>query len=456
MLLLAIVALEVPLALNIRQRVDDEVRSQARAQADVVAATAAELVAHAQRSRLATVVTEAGRAVRGRVVVVDRAGRLLADSGGTPLGGVSYRGRPEVAVALGGRADQRARDSQTLGKRVLATAVPIRHGTGPPIGVVRVTQSVDAVNRAMRRTVLELVLVGGVVLAMGLGAGLLMAAGIARPLHRLGEAAGRVAEGDLTTRALVEGSSEQRSLARTFNEMTQRVARLVRSRQDFVADASHQLRTPLTGVRLRLEEARLATTDPRVASDLDAGIDELDRLARIVDELLVLSRAGERELPGEIVDLGGAAERAAERWAVTAAERDQEIEVGGGEGIAWCAPADLDRVLDVLVDNALRYSPPSGSVRIEVEEGAIEVLDRGPGVEPGEEEAVFERFHRGTAGRGRPGTGLGLAIARELAGEWDATVAITRRVGGGARATVRFPLQPPVVRPDAAALGRAS
>jgi signal transduction histidine kinase len=440
-LLLAIVALEVPLALSIRQRVDDEVRSQARAQADVLAATAADVLAPSRRAELRRLVAESAASVRGRVVVVDARGRLVADSGGTGLVGSAYGGRPEIAAALRGRADQRARHSDTLGEDVLATAVPIRVGTRPPVGAVRITQSVAAVHRAIWRTILGLVLIGLVVLGIGLVAGLVIARTVARPLNKLGAAARRVAAGDLTARAEIEGSTEQRELARTFNEMTARVRRLLRSQQDFVADASHQLRTPLTGLRLRLEEARAQAADGgATAAELDAAMAEVDRLAHILEELLVLSRAGERELPGADVDLGSAARRAAERWAAAAAERGQEIDAdAAGAGTASCAPADLDRILDVLVENALRYSPHGGAVRVTAGPDRIEVVDDGPGPAPGEEEAVFERFHRGRAGRdGPPGTGLGLPIARELAGEWDATVWLEARPVGGARAVVRF------------------
>jgi signal transduction histidine kinase len=214
----------------------------------------------------------------------------------------------------------------------------------------------------------------------------------------------------------------------------------VRSRQAFVADASHQLRTPLTGLRLRLEEARLGA-EPARAAELDAAIAEVDRLAGMVEELLVLSRAGERELPGKLVELGPAAERAAARWAATAAERGQEVEArAAAAGVTWCEPADLDRILDVLVENALRYSPEGSTVRITVAAGQVEVTDEGPGPAPGEEEEVFERFHRGRAGRGGPpGTGLGLPIARELAGEWNATVTLEALPGGGGRAVVHVP-----------------
>ena len=108
-------------------------------------------------------------------------------------------------------------------------------------------------------------------------------------------------------RAPVEGSSEQRSLSHSFNEMTDRLSRAIRAQQRFVADASHQLRTPLTGLRLRLEEARDAGVSDEAARGLEAGDHEIERLARTIDELLVLSRAGEHDAPGEVVHLERAA-----------------------------------------------------------------------------------------------------------------------------------------------------
>ena len=192
---------------------------------------------------------------------------------------------------------------------------------------MRVTQSVAAVHRAVQTSILDLAALAGVVLLLGLAAGAVVAQQIARPIRRLDRAARSVATGDLDSTVAVEGSTEQRSLARAFNEMTERIKRLLRVQQDFVADASHQLRTPLTGLRLRLESLgeRLGREGPD-AAELEAAMREIDRLSLIVDELLVLSRAGEHELPGERVDLGDAATRAVERWRRTARERSIELE----------------------------------------------------------------------------------------------------------------------------------
>jgi signal transduction histidine kinase len=308
-LVLAVVALEVPLASSVADRIDAEVRSQARGQADVVAASVADLLGPGDARERERLVDAAAASVRGRVIVVDARGDLLADSEGTPPGR-SYAGRPEIAAALEGSADQRERSSQTLGQTLLVTSVPVLSG-GRAAGAVRVSQSVEAVDRAVRRAWIGLALIGLLVLGLGLLAGSVVAGQIARPIRRLDRAARRVAEGELSTRAAVEGSAEQQSLAGTFNDMTARLERLVRSQRDFVADASHQLRTPLTGLRLRVEAARGESREPAVDEELDAALEELDRLALMIDELLQLSRAGERTTAGERLALPELATRGA-------------------------------------------------------------------------------------------------------------------------------------------------
>lgn len=440
-LVLAILALEVPLALQLSRRVDAEVRSQATSQTAAVAATAAQSIDRKPRQKeLNDLVNSAAGAVRGRVVVVDRSGRLVADSAGPAALGGSFRGRPEIAAALAGKGFQDTRKSQTLNQEILATAAPVRRGRSIA-GAVRVTQSVAAVNRVVRRNVLGLALIGLFVLGLGLGAGAVIASAFARPVRRLDEAARRIAAGDLDVRAPIEGSSEQRSLSRTFNDMTDRLSRAIRAQQTFVADASHQLRTPLTGLRLRLEEARAAGVSERADSQLSAGEHEVERLARTIDELLVLSRASEHDAPGEQVDLARVAEDAVNRWSTTAQEHGSYLELiaAGQAAPVWAAQADLDRALDALVENALLYSPPGSRVTVAAGSGRIYVEDEGPGLGAGEEDAVFERFHRGTAGRaGPPGTGLGLPIARELARRWGGDAMIVSRDGRGARATLQF------------------
>ncbi len=434
MLVLAIVALEVPLIISIRDRVDAEVESQALSQAELIAVTLEDELR--DRDGLKEVAESAAEEVRGRVIVVGPGGRLVADSAGEERLGIDYSTRPEIAAALEGDSFQEERRSDTLDETILATAVPIREaGTGETIGAVRVTQSVDAVNRATWRATLGLIAIGLLVLVLGLGAGALIAGQVAGPVKRLDQAARRVADGDLSARARVEGSAEQQRLARTFNDMTSRLERLVSSQREFVADASHQLRTPLSGLRLRLEEARAATADEEAQEEIDAGLRELDRLSAMVTELLVLSQAGEVDAPPERVDLEDAARRAEARWDGANGGR---VRSSGDVADGFAPLADLDRAIDALVENAIHYG--NGEVEVRSRPGGVEVLDRGPGLTDEDLEAVFERFHRGVAGRAGPnGTGLGLPIARELARRWGGDVTLANRDGGGARATLTVP-----------------
>jgi len=439
-LLLAIIALGVPLAINLSARIGAEVRTQAQAQADLVAATAADLLAPSHHRELQTLAATAASSIRGRILITSSDGGVLVDSAGPTQVGSSYESRPEIQQALSGSPVQRQRYSNTLRQEILATAVPIIRNDRP-VGAVRVTQSVAALHAAARHAELGVALIGAIVLALGLFAGALIAAQVGRPLKRLEEVARRVARGDLRARAELEGSREQRSLASSFNEMTDRIARLVSVQRDFVADASHQLRTPLTGLRLRLEEAK-AVGSGAAEPEIDAAIDEVDRLSHTVHELLRLSRAGEREASGASLDLAEIADSALERWRGGASERGISLgrAVVESRGRSWAARPDVERALDALVENALRYSGPGATVTIVSAAGRIEVLDRGPGLDDDELEIVFERFHRGRCGRaGPPGNGLGLSIERELVRAWGGEVLLAPREGGGTIATLVLP-----------------
>ncbi len=263
-------------------------------------------------------------------------------------------------------------------------------------------------------------LVGLIVLALGLAAGALLAAIVMRPLRRLAAAARRAGRGrSVGARARSRARASSARWRRAFNEMTARVQRMVDAQRDFVADASHQLRTPLTGLRLRLEEAAATVRRARRAEQVEGALVEVDRLAGVVTELLVLSEAGAARPPDAATDLLAGARRAVERW--SAARRRSSC--AAAPALVRCTVADLDRILDVLIENAIDYGPRTSGSRSPVAPGRLEVADEGPGSRAGEEETIFARFHRGTVGRAsrRRGTGLGLPIARELA------VALARR-----------------------------
>jgi len=442
-LVLTIVALEVPLALNISRRVDAEVKSEAASGAQVVASSAAGSLGRTGEAERLT--RAAARDLGGRVIVVDRRGRLLADSAGQGLRRSSYAARPEVATALRGRPAQGSRRSESLDQDLLYTAVPILRG-GRPAGAVRVTQSVAEVRSEMRADVLALIGIGATVLILGLALAWVLAGSIARPLRGLAGAARAVAGGDLRQRAPVDGSREQQEVAAAFNDMTARVEQVLNSQRDFVANASHQLRTPLTGLRLRLETAALKSEDPRVRRDIEAAERETERLARLLNGLLALAR--ERAAPPAVVpqSLSEQVAAAAERWRAPAECNGGRLLVPGGEEtLVRISQDDLAVILDNLIENAIEYGGRGSTVTIEWvcrgENAELAVTDDGPGVPAGEEERVFERFHR-AAGQHVPGTGLGLPIVRALAERWGGAATICNGVSGGARAEVLLPCSP--------------
>jgi signal transduction histidine kinase len=440
-LVLVIVALEVPLVVNVSRRVDAEVKGQAAAQAQLVAASAAGRMG--DEDDLRRIVEEAADDVSGRVIIVDTRGRLVADSAG--LEAASYADRPEIRTALQeGRIAQGRRFSDTLGESVLYTAVPVVRG-GQRVGAVRVTQNVQAIDQRVRRDVLGLIGIGLIALVLGLGFAWVLAGTLARPLQRLAEAARRVEGGDLQARAEPQGSTEHREVAHAFNDMTQRLGQVLEAQRQFVANASHQLRTPLTGLRLRLESASLRA-GPELAAELEAAEQEVERLARLLTTLLTLAREGDRPPARATVSLGDAVEQAGERWTDRARSSGHELTtVCRDDAVARASHEDLAIVLDNLIENALNYSP-GGTVTVECgrdgDNAYLAVLDEGPGLEPGEEERIFERFARGSGGRGAPGTGLGLALVATLARRWGGSASIANRTEGGARAEVRLPAAP--------------
>jgi signal transduction histidine kinase len=441
-LLLVIVAFEVPLALNLARRVDAEVKNDAASQSFVVAAGASGRMN--EPARLQRLARQAGADLGARVLVVDAAGVVKADSARTGLG-LSYASRPEIRAALDGRTAQGERRSDTLDEDLLFTAVPVTNA-GQRVGAVRVTQSVDEVDARLRRSILALTAIGGAALALGLALAWFLAGTLSRPLRSLARTARRVEEGDLEARAQVEGPTEQREVAHAFNDMTERLGVVLAAQREFVANASHQLRTPLTGLRLRLESAAAKAGTGEVEHELSAAEQEVERLSRLLTALLTLAREGQAPVPGLAVSLDEAAERACERWTARAEQRRQRLVLDGDREATACASEeDVAIVLDNLVENALHYSPAETTVTLEWgqdgQEAYLAVLDEGPGIAPDEEASLFGRFARGSASKGgQAGTGLGLAIVKALADRWRGSASLSRRPEGGTRAEVRLPV----------------
>jgi signal transduction histidine kinase len=365
-----------------------------------------------------------------------------ADSSGEALLGTEYAtpDRPEILAALAApsHADSRVRHSETLNEDLLVTAVPILE-EGRATGAVRVSLSMEQVSANAGRVLLALVAIGAAGLVAGLLIAFVVAGSLSRPLRRLADTAERLGAGDLSSRTgPVIAAREIEEVAAEFDEMAERLESTVRAQGEFAANASHQLRTPLTGLRLRLESA-VQDASPELRPELEAAQREVDRLAAIVERLLVLARGRERPEAAP-VDVRSAAERAVERWDARARAAGASIEARGVGGQAAAEPGDVDQILDALIDNGLSH----GRGPVVVESGAsdgrvfVAVEDHGPGIPEPDRGRVTERFYR-SKGAPSGGSGLGLSIVRELAERWGGALEVGAATGGGARLEVRFP-----------------
>ena len=437
LLALAVVALAVPLALNVERRARSDFEARLGDQAQVIAASLSDAVGREDaREALAPIVREYGRELGGRVIVTDGSGTLLADSTRTPAPAEQYASRPEVARALGGERVRLERNSEELGGRFLFLAVPVLDGD-EIAGVVRVSQATEEIDERVRRSWVAFAGVGLLILLVGSIVAWALGSSLARPLRGLAASAGRLGSGDLTARAPVEGAPEVRDVGVALNRMAADLDALLESQRDFVANASHQLRTPLTGLRLRLEALM---SEPGARAEAEAALREVDRLGRLIDDLLRLARASLHEPTGRPVDLAEQVLEAGERWALRAEEAGHRLDVRADGATALAEPADVASALDNLIENALTYTP--GGTRVLVESlardgtAAVAVEDDGPGIPSEEVPRVVERFYRGH-GSQAPGTGLGLAIVKEIAERWGGELDVAGE--GGTRVVVRFP-----------------
>ena len=395
-------------------------------------------------TRLEQIVTQAAAQVGGRVIAVDDRGILVADSKGPGSLGTLYAtsGRPEIGHALAGTPFSEIRDSIDLGHDIMATAVPIQDEQRL-VGAVRITRSVQQANDNVRNVTLGLAAIGIAALLAGMLLAFGLAGSLSRPLTRLAAAARRLGEGDLSARAGdVSGASEVEELGQSFDEMADRLERSAQAQREFVANASHQLRTPLTAMKLRLGGAIAEAADEELRGRLEAADREVDRLSGIVDRLLVMAREIEEGISAS-VDLREAVDRAVIRWNERAGQRDSTVVAQGDGGSARVDPTDLDQILDNLLDNATAYAPGEVTIESGGSNGRVfvAVRDRGPGIAPQDLARVTERFYRG---RGVPsgGSGLGLAIARQLVEKWGGTLDVQSAHGEGTRVEVRLDAAP--------------
>jgi signal transduction histidine kinase len=388
---------------------------------------------------VADAVRSYGQASGARVVIVNPAGTAVATSDDDQSAtGSSYVSRPEIADALTGQITSGQRHSDTLGFDLVYVTVPVLSGE-KITGAVRLTYPASEVtDRVSGQLTVLWTVAATTVLLTGLLA-YLMAGAVTRRIKRLQKATERLAEGDLSARTEEdEGAPELRALAGSFNRMADRLEHLLQQQKGFASDASHQLRTPLTGLRLRLENAVDSLgSDPEKAQVMVAdSLEETYRLQRIIDGLLLLSRADSREVARVNVDLSAVAWNRLEQWEALAEETGVRITLDAlAEANVTAMPGAAEQIIDNLIDNALAVAPPGSLIRLVVShpenDGMVElhVIDEGPGLSAEDSQRAFNRFWRGQGSS--EGTGLGLAIVQQLAEASGAAASLAPRSAGG-------------------------
>lgn len=442
---LVLLVLEVPLGISYARRQIDELTFDVERDAVALASLSEDVLEGTQDLDLQSVAETYQERTGGRVVIVDEQGDVVADSDPLRPGERSFASRPEIDVALGGRVATGTRFSSSLDQNLLYVAVPVASG-GEVHGAVRITYPTSTVDERVQRNWIRLGLVALVTLAAATVVGIVLARSVTRPLRRLQETATELGHGDLEARTPVgEGPPEVRSLAVAFNDTATRLEQLVTAQEAFVADASHQLRTPLTALRLQLENVR-EEVGPDQGEEIDAALSEVGRLSRMVDGLLALARAERRSttVTAETLELRDVLDERRDVWAPVAADQGVEITVDGPAGVLVSATPDhLAGILDNLLANALEVSGDGDTVTLSCRSAPAgveaHVVDEGPGLTAEERARAFDRFWTTpSADRRLGGSGLGLPIARQLARLDGGDLELREAPGGGIDAVVRL------------------
>ena len=332
--------------------------------------------------------------------------------------------------------------------RAVALRVPIQAGTGRGTALIQVAERVTARDEFARLIIVRMVIPQGLLIFF---AGLAVWYGVGRglaPLSALRREIQSRSLRDLSALPEEQAPQEVRPLIRAINDLLARLGAAIATQQRFIADAAHQLRTPVAGIKTQTELALRESRPEEIQATLKQLHNATEKTARLVNQLLSLARAepaAGRGLNSEPLDLVQLARDTTTEWVPRALARN--IDLGFDSPLAAARvegdPFMLKEMLNNLLDNAVRYTQPGGQVTVRVEEGpratTLTVEDNGPGIPESERERVFERFHR-VLGSGADGCGLGLAIVREIALSHGGNAAIASGANGsGTVARINLP-----------------
>jgi len=327
--------------------------------------------------------------------------------------------------------------NELVGAKRVPSRVLAVHTTFGKILISRSLTDVDR-NLSHLRWLLVLISGGGVGVAAVLGA--FVSRSAVAPLRKLTETTDRIVEtGDLTERIGQRGSDEISRLSSRLDELLATLDASLAAQRQLVADASHELRTPIAALRANFELlAAGGALDENQRVELLADVqDELESMTTLVGELVELARGEEADVPPSEFRLDEVVQAAVDRAARRAADVSFRTQLE--PSVVRGAPERVERAVANLLDNARKWSPSGETVDVSVRDGLVEVRDRGPGIAADDRPLVFNRFYRARAARGMPGAGLGLAIVKQIADAHGGSVTIDDAPGCGAILRLRLP-----------------
>jgi len=341
----------------------------------------------------------------------------------------------QVARALSGQTVQQWQDDPQDGLLVLRPA----YSGSRIVGAAVVRRAAHPLSEQIASLWLGLALTGLAAIVLATTLSIALARWVGRPLRRLDATANRFGAGELTVRASpLMGPPETRHLSGTFNDMAGRLEALIGSHRTLVADISHQLRTPLAALRLRLELLH-DDVGSTAAGELDGALGEISRLSRLVDGLLAVARAEHTEPAPVTVDLAQLVRERVAIWSPLAQERHIQLLTSSGPASVAATPGHLEQVLDNLLANALDVTPDEGQITVSTRQHhdrvRLEVIDSGPGMTPAQRAEAFRRFWTQPADspsrESTSSSGLGLAIVHRLITVDGGTIQLTNIPGLG-------------------------
>jgi signal transduction histidine kinase len=387
-----------------------------------------------------------------QVLVFDQDGRQVARALGpnaAPLDSHAERINGPLHEALAGRRSQPGGVLMPWDATPLVLAEPVL-ADGEVHGAVMTVSDTGAERADVLWWWLLLAAGGILAFTLALAVAIPVVRWILRPVHRLDDATGALVASVVSGREAEPvgesgGPPELRQLGRSFDRMAESVSGALAAQRAFVADASHQLRNPLTALKIRLGNLEGHVVDEPAAADLEAARVDAGRLHQILDGLLSMARAEASggELDPVVLD-DVVAERVAD-WSVVGQARDVRLVVAAdGGGAQVCVPPrGAETILDALLDNALKFTAAGTEIRVAVERDGdrvrLSVRDHGPGLRPEELDRARDRFWRSPAHQNVPGSGLGLAIVSELVAHSGGELELDLPEGGGLRITMTFP-----------------